>query len=173
MGTAIGSILPMLALRYFADHNPMARLPWWTWAGALLFGAALALWFVKRTIDRECWRLTDSELVGGWSGGLRLPLSSIEKVIVGLPAEWPIPGMDKVSSPRLREALVLGKDRSLLLKFQGGAMLPLTLHRIPNGSALLSELVSRLQDRVATNHSYSEKETRLLRRADPNALIRG
>jgi hypothetical protein len=170
--TAIGSIVPLLALQYLAADSATGRVPRWGSGGSLIFGAGLAFWFVRRTINRQCWRLTESELIGGWRGALRLSLSSIEKVIIGLPGELPVPGMDKLTSPLMQQVFVSGRANSLLLGFQDGSLLPLTLHRMPNGSALIAELLSRLQDRVERTHTYSAEEIKLLKRADPNALLR-
>lgn len=170
--TAIATIPPMMVLAYFTVNSSAGRAPVWAIALVVAFGAAVAFWFIRRMSNRQYWHLTDTDLLGGRTGSIRLPLSSIAKVIVGLPAKWPIPGMDKLASPELKQAFVVQKGISLLLEFQDRSLLPLNLHAMPNGSALMTELVNRMTDRVEHDHPYTADEVKLLRRADPNALIR-
>ncbi|PYJ85829.1 MAG: hypothetical protein DME22_07715 [Verrucomicrobia bacterium] len=171
MLTSIGAIVPLLLLTSFRVHSSTGRAPPVAILGCLLFGAAVAFWFVRRMISRQYWRLTQSELIGGMSGRIHLPLSAVEKIIIGLPTKWPIPGMDRFISPERQHAFAAIKGASLLIVFQNGALLPLSLYATPNGTALMNELVSRLKDRVVQNYSYSKEEVRLLRGADPNVLI--
>ncbi len=170
--TAIGSLAPILAFYFLNVFSATERWPWWGVAAALAGGAIFAIWFVRRTINRQCWRLTESELLGGWNDNVRLPLSSMEKIIVGLPAECLFRGMDKLLPPGMRQVFLEKKARSLLLKFHDGSMLPLSLHHLPHGDDLTDLLISRLRDRVVQNYPYSVQETRWLRRADTNALLR-
>jgi hypothetical protein len=173
MFAAIAAIIPMLVLAYFTINSPAGHAPQWANALILLFGVSIAFWFVQRMSNRQYWRLTETELSSGRTGGIRFPLSSIEKIIVGLPPKWPIPGMDRLASPQLQQAFVIKKAISLLVVFQDQSLLPLNLHAMPNGTALMTELIDRMKDRVEQNHAYTPDETRLLRCADPNALIKG
>ena len=84
----------------------------------------------------------------------------------------PIPGMGAFASPNLKEFYAAKQATSLLVIFQDGAMLPLKLRAMTNGSILMEELVSRLQNRVVRDYVYTDKEIKTLRSAVPNMLIR-
>jgi len=172
MYTAIASILPLLLLQWPYMNTPNGRAPAWAFAGILLFGAAVAAWFTGRLLNRQFWRLTQSELVSGMRGQTRYPLSNIEKIVVGLPGQLPVAGMGVFASPAQLEIFAEKQATTLLLKFNDGAMLPLNLRALANGAALMEELTGRLQERVTRNYTYSDQEIKTLRRADPNALIR-
>jgi hypothetical protein len=172
MYTAIASILPLLLLQWRYIHAPTGRAPAWALVGGLLFGAAVAFWFTSRMVNRQYWRLTQSELIGGMTGRMRYPLSAIEKIVVGLPGQMPVPGMSAFASPALKELYAEKQASSLLVMFRDGAMLPLKLRAMANGAELTDELTNRLHDRVSRDYVYSDKEIRILRSADPNTLIR-
>ncbi len=122
-------------------------------------------WFLWHLLDRVYWCLTDVELIGGRHRDTRLSLSSLQKIVIGLPHKYPIPGMELFVSPRTRL-------HSLLLCFSDGSLLPMHLHGLPNGSRLMEELISRCSDRVDQHYKYSEEEIRVLRKADVNVLIK-
>jgi hypothetical protein len=172
MFTAIAAMLPMLLLQSHYVHTPTGTAPSWAIVGVLLFGAVVAFWFTSRLVNRHFWRLTQSELIGGITGKIRYPLSSIEKIIIGLPGQMPIPGTNALVSPALKELYAEKQATSLLLMFQDGALLPLKLRAMANGATLMDELVNRLQNRVARDYVYSDKEIKILRGAVPNMLIR-
>ena len=115
---------------------------------------------------------TRSELIGGITGSVRYPLASIEKIIVGLPDQMLIRRTGAIISPALKELYAEKQAASLLVIFQDGALLPLKLRAMANGSMLMDELVDRLQNLVARNYVYSDKEIKILRNAVPNMLIR-
>lgn len=137
----------------------------------------VAGWFTGRLINRHFWRLTQSELIGGITGNIRYPLSSIDKIIVGLPNKMPIPGSNAVFStgllsPAIKELYAAKQAGSLLVKFQDGSLLPLKLRAMVNGGILMDELVNRLQNCVVKDYQFSDQEIKILRSADPNMIIR-
>lgn len=158
----IASLPPMLLLLLIEFHvkTPSGQVPFPARMAALafplVFGSCVSFWLINRCVNRQYWRLTDSELIGGIRRQIRLPLASIEKVIVGLPA---------------RSVMAL-RGNALLLVFTDGRLLPLKLELMPNGTELMRQLAERLKDRIVHNYSYSPEEIKLLRQADPNALIR-
>jgi hypothetical protein len=172
MFTAIAAMLPLLLLQSHYVHTPTGTAPTWAIVGVLLFGAVVAFWFMSRLVNRHFWRLTRSELIGGITGNVRYPLTSIEKIIVGLPDQIPIRGTSAIVSPVLKELYAEKQATSLLVMFQDGALLPLKLRAMANGSMLMGELVDRLQNHVARDYVYSDKEIKILRSAVPNMLIR-
>jgi hypothetical protein len=172
MFTAIASILPLLLLQSHYVRTPTGTAPSWAIVGVLIFGAVVAFWFTSRLVSRHFWRLTSSELIGGITGKIRYPLSSIQRIIVGLPGQMPIPGTGAFASPALKELYAEKQASSLLVMFQDGALLPLKLRAMANGATLMDELVNRLHNRVTRDYVYSDKEIKILRSAVPNILIR-
>jgi len=132
----------------------------------ILYVCAIGIgWFLWHLMDRAYWCLTDVELIGGRRRDTRLSLLSLQKIVIGLPHKYVIPGMELFVSPRIR-------FESLLLCFSDGSLLPMHLHGLPNGSRLMEELISRHPDRVDQHYKYSEEEIRILRKADVNVLIK-
>jgi hypothetical protein len=172
MFTAIAAILPLLLVQSHYVHTPTGTAPAWEIVGVLLLGAVVAFWFTSRLVNRHFWRLTRSELIGGITGNVRYPLASIEKIIIGLPDQMPIRGTSAIVSPALKELYAEKQAASLLVIFQDGALLPLKLRAMANGSMLMDELVDRLQNLVVRDYVYSDKEIKILRSAVPNMLIR-
>lgn len=162
---AIVAILPLMALDYLYLHSPKGRPPVDVCRIIGGIGAIVAGWIMLRVMDRLYWCLSKAELIGGRRGNLRLPLSCLDKIVIGLPNKFLIPGMEKVALPHIRAS-------SILLCFSDGSLLPMHLHGMPNGSLLMNELVSRFSERVDENYSYSEEEVKILRKAEVNVLIR-
>ena len=172
MFTVTAAILPLLLVQSHYIHTPAGTAPLWEIIGAVMFGAVVSLWFTSRLLNRHYWRLSAFELIGGMTGKVRYPLSSIEKIVIGLPGQMPIPGTGAFASPATKELYVEKQATSLLVTFRDGALLPLKLRAMANGAVLMDELISRLNDRVVRDYVYSEKEIRILRGAVPNMLIR-
>jgi len=153
----------------------------------LLFG----IWFSKKMLDKQYWRLTDTELANGVFYRKKYPLALVERAIVGLPIgtlgklfQKAKPGsvtgaaVDVLSvvDPRWNTVKSLYEERakeenSLLLCFQDGSLLPLRLFLFPEGRILMEQLKERLKDRLVHNYSYSPEEIRRLRRRNVNELI--
>jgi hypothetical protein len=161
----IGAILPMLAVDYFYLHSATGHAPKIVIVIPLGFGAFVGTWFVWRLFDRLYWRLTETELIGGIRGKTKLSLSDLQKIVIGLPNKFPIPGMEKFAPPQIRA-------NSMLLCFSDNSLLPIHFHGMPNGTRLMNELISRYKERVDTNYSYSADEIKILRKADINVLIK-
>jgi hypothetical protein len=161
----IAAILPLLALVAFYTTSPRGRPPVFGVVIVLIFGVFVGTWFMLRLLDRLYWCLTESELIGGMRGNTRISLSSLEKVVVGLPNKFAVPGLEKFAPPQIRA-------NSMLLCFSDGSLLPMHLHGIPNGTRLMNELVSRFPRQVDLHYAYSKEEIKILRKADVNVLIR-
>jgi hypothetical protein len=135
----------------------------------LIFGAVLSFWFVRRELNRKYWLLTGTELIYGRWNAKSLPLSSINKILVGMPSL--LGRAEKLASSKVRELAANANTNALLIIFEDGRLLLLKLSFLDNGKFLTAELVKRLPERVVWSHQYTEKEIKLLRRvADPNAL---
>ena len=160
----IAAVLPLLALDYLY-LNSSTRPPAAAFVAVVVFGFIVGAWFMLRTLDRMFWHLSEIELIGGCRRKMRLPLSSLAKIVIGLPNKFPIPGMEKFAPPQIRET-------SMLLCFSDGSLLPMRLHGMPNGTQLMNKLLSRYSDRVDKNCRYSEEEIKILRKADINVLIK-
>jgi hypothetical protein len=160
----IAAVLPLLALDYLYLNSP-TRPPAAAFLAILVFGFIVGSWFMLRTLDRMFWHLSEIELIGGCRRKMRLPLSSLAKIVIGLPNKFPIPGMEKFAPPQIRET-------SMLLCFSDGSLLPMRLHGMLNGTLLMNKLLSHYADRVDKNYKYSEEEIKILRKADINVLIK-
>jgi len=169
MFTCIGAIIPMLCVGYFYLGSATATTPVPAKIACLIIGAILAFWFVRRELNRKYWLLTRTELIYGRWNAKSLPLSSIAKIIVGLPSL--LGGVEKLVSPKVGELASNANTNALLIICDDGRLLLLKLSFLGSGSFLTAELVKRLPERVVWNHQYTGKEIKLLRRsADPNAL---
>jgi len=156
MLACMAAIPPLLLVQFLYLKTPSGRAPESVIVTVFAFGLCMSIWFLRRCINRQYWRLTDSELIGGIRGQLRLPLTFVAKVIVGLPAN----------------SVMAQRGSALLLVFNDGTLLPLKLEAMPGGEELMAALTTKLKDRLIHDYSYSPEEIRMLRTADPNAVIR-
>ncbi len=156
MFACMAAIPPLLLVQFLYLKTPSGQAPASVIVAVFAFGLCISFWFLRRYINRQYWRLTDSELIGGIRGEVRLPLTSIAKVVVGLPTN----------------SVMAQRGSALLLVFNDATLLPLKLEAMPGGEELMSALATRLKDRLIHDYSYSPEEIRMLRTADPNAVIR-
>lgn len=137
-------------------------------AGAVL-GVASMVAFLAWEQKRWYWKLTEKELVWGFGKGNTISLSSIEKIVFGMPAaSGCIMAAAGFARPDLVEQIAEGKKMALVLMLSDGSMVPLHLHKCVNGTRLMTELVNLQKDKVVTEYNYSPEQTRLLRTADWN-----
>jgi len=169
MFTCIAAIIPMLCVGYFYLHSPTGDAPALAKIICLIIGATISFWFVRGQLNCKYSLLTGTELVYGRWNAKSLPLSSIEKIIVGMPSL--LGGAEKLASPRVGGLAAMANAKALLIIFEDGRLLPLKLSFLDEGPFLTAELVKRLPERVVWNHQYTDKEIKLLRRVTgPNAL---
>ena len=196
--TLMGYIAVMLLVLFIQFHffGPLYEFPRliliFIFAGAAVPGFLLGLCFAKKEINRSCWQLTNSELLGGTHGQQKFPLASIEKIIVGLPTTNPVgkvlqrakPGTALGTSVDILSTVqpvwntardvslaIAIKENSLLICFRDGSWLPLRLFAVPNGSVLMEALRDRFRNHVVESYNYSPEELRRLRGRDMNVLI--
>jgi hypothetical protein len=194
---AVGMIAFMMLVLFLQFHfaGPARQLPHWlilpVFAAAAMPGSVFGFWFAKKMLNKQHWRLTDTELSCGTRGQQKFRLDSIEKIIVGLPVEGisnffqrAQPGTATGTAinvlaavePKWNAARSLwqargAKENSLLICFKDGALLPLRIFALPNGTAIMEELKKRLKDRLVEDYSYTPEEIRRLRKRDANELI--
>ena len=182
---ALASVFPTGFMCWFNRLSSTGPAPLWSIAAFSVFGVIFSFWCTRGMRNRDYWRLTETELIHGRNGRIRFPLSSVEKVVVGLPknirpfgagdwsgpyhwlkkagsslpAETPVPSMDKLG-------LIAENRIPLIVMFRDGGLLRLFLHLEPNGTALMLELVTRLKDRVDLSYSFSAEEMKQLGRVD-------
>jgi len=169
MYVLFAAILPWVGLNYLYLNSPTGKAPVSLDIATFVFGGLVAFWFFWRIINRQYWRLTDSELIFGIRRAVRLSLADIDKIIVGIPREFP---MEKLANPMQQQLFATQRNLSLLLIFRDGTLLPLYLYLIPNGTELISEFESRFQNHLVKNYTYTPDAIRVLKRADLNTLIR-
>jgi hypothetical protein len=194
---AVGMIAIMMLELFLQFHfgGPDYQLPRFLilpiFLAAATPGCLFGLWFARKQLKKQFWRLTDTELSCGLSRPQSFPLADIEKIIVGLPVgtlgkmfQRAKPGTVADGSVAVLSAIdprwntVRGlyvaraqKENSLLICFKDGSKLPLRLFLLPNGTAIIDALKERFKDRLIQSYDYSAKEVRRLRRRDVNELI--
>jgi len=146
-------------------------VPLWQTAITLPLALGISSWVTLGILDRVCWKLTDTELIGGFFGRIHLPLASIGKVFVGLPPPGGATRLLFGGTPAL-DMIAAAKADSLLIKFKDGRILPLYLVSMPDGPFLMSELVNRLHGRVTKDHHYNDREIKRLRMKAANVLYK-
>ena len=197
MFAVIGMIAIMLLELFLQFHfaGPDYQLPRFLilpiMLAAAMPGCLFGLWFARKQLKKQFWRLTDTELSCGLSRPQIFPLADIEKIIVGLAVarlgkmfQQAKPGtvagasMAMLSTVDPRWNTVRGmyitaarKENSLLICFKNGSWLPLRLFLLPNGTAIMEALKERCKDRLVESYNYSAEEVRKLRRRDVNELI--
>jgi hypothetical protein len=192
--TAVGGTPFLLLVDYFYLDSPHAPIP--LLICALIPGFLFGIWYARNLRNRQNWVLTDAELIGGVSSQKVFPLASIEKVIVGLPTASAIPALDKILeddepgtstntflsilsffAPNLNTARrnyklrTFQRERTFLLIFNDGSLLPLYLLSASNGDSLEAELERRLKDRLVFNFDYSAEQAHKLSMVEANVLI--
>ena len=160
MFTCMAAIMPVLCVDYFYLGSPTTDAPVPVKIGCLIIGAMLALWFVRRELNRKYWLLTETALIYGRWNAKPLPLSSIKKIIVGIPSL--LGRAEKLASPRARELAANANTNALLIIFEDGKLLLLKLSFLDNGQVLTAELVKSLPEHVVWNYQYAEKDPRFL-----------
>jgi hypothetical protein len=195
---AVIGMIPIMLLELFLQFHfagPDYQLPRFLilpiFLAAATPGFLFGLWFARKQLKKQFWRLTDMELSCGVSRPQSFLLADIEKIIVGLPVgavskmfQQAKPGTVAGTSvaalstvdPRwdtVRKLSLASTDNgnSLLICFKDGSCLPLRLFLLPNGTAIMNALKERFKDRLVESYNYSPEEVRKLRRCDVNELI--
>ena len=187
--TIIGAIPLLLLISYLYLNSPSTKPPLPLTICTFIPGFLFGLWYARKILNKERWRLTETELICGSSVQQVFPLASIEKVIVGLPigvvgevlkrdkpGSAVSAGLDILSviAPiwnTVRRIYLPARRDALLLCFKDASRLPLRLYALPNGPAVMTELQKKLSDRLVRDYDYSTEEIHLLRAADINELI--
>lgn len=138
-----------------------------------LLGVGLMFAFLRWEQDRWYWVLEGNKLIGGKKKEKVFPLSSVVKIVPGLPDKInPLVAANKFVHPELWATVMAERQLALLLKFADGSFMPFHVHRCVNGCPLMTELVKRLTDRVDSDYEYTQKEVKSLRSADWNRVVR-
>lgn len=187
--TVIGAIPLLLLVSYLYLNSPSTKPPLPLTICTFIPGFLFGLSYARKILNKERWRLTETELICGSSGQQVFQLDSIEKAIVGLPigvvgevlkrdkpGSAVSAGLDILSifAPiwgKVRQVYLPARRDALLLCFKDGSRLPLRLYALSNGPAIMTELQNKLSDRLVRDYNYSPEEIRLLRTADINELI--
>lgn len=138
-----------------------------------LLGIATMAAFLRWEQDRWYWELTETELAWGIRKKKVYPLSSIVRLLERIPdIAFPAKSLVDMLNPQLSAVLAAGRAQSFLLVFQDGLLLPMHIHACEGGTRLMEELKARVGDRVCQKYELTEAETRVLRLADWNRLVR-
>lgn len=196
LGFALFGCFPFLFLvMYFYLGKPYSKPPILLDIATFIPGFLFGIWYAENLRGRHRWTLTDIDLTGG-IGKKTFPLASIAKIVVGLPNETFIPGLEKVfedDEPSTTTSTTLSlssifvpqlsmirrnakirkfqRERTFLLIFDDGSLLPLYLPFSQNGEALMAELESKLRDRLIFNYDFSAEQAHKLSMVEANVLI--
>jgi len=110
------------------------------------------------------WTITKNELRRGKKrNDIVIPFEEIESIVTGMPLQCPWYLQPTRFHPGYRNLLVLRKT-ALLLRLQGGRLLPLNLMtaQYENGYALMEYLLRSNDSKVVGPESYTEAEIRRL-----------
>jgi hypothetical protein len=191
----IGFIPCALIVDYFYLDKPYAKPPIPLMIAASLPGLCFGIWYVQNLRNRHRWILTETDLIGGL-GKKKFPLSSIIKIIVGLPNETFVLAVGKAlenDKPGSTTDTVLSassflvpqtammrrnfqirkfqRERTFLLVFIDGSLLPLYLLLSKNGEEFMAGLESKLRDRLVFNYDFSHEKAHKLSLVEANILI--
>jgi len=138
-------------------------------AASAVLGVATMAVFLRWEQNRWYWTLSEKHLAWGIAKRNVIPLSSIEKIVFGLPkASGCIMAVAAFARPDLVREITEGRKIALVLILADGSMIPMHLHKCVNGTRLMTELVNLMPGKVATEYAYSPEQERLLRAADWN-----
>ena len=157
-----------VTLLYLNKSN--APPPAWAIGGSFLFGACVSFWIVRSLIGRLRWRLTDSELIGASMAKTITRYLRSRRLSPDCPIWCQIPGARTCSTARSRGLQTSARKRAAA-DFPGRFDVSPGIHGVGNGAGLKLRLAERLKDRVVHNYTFSEKELRLLKRAEVNRFI--
>ncbi len=187
--TIIGAIPLLLLINCLYLNSPSTKPPLPLTICTMIPGFLFGVGYARKILNKEHWRLTETELICGSSGQQVFSLASIEKVIVGLPigVVGEVLKRDKPGSAvsggltilsviapilnTVRRIYLPARRNALLLCFKDGSRLPVRLYALPNGPSFMAELQKKLSDRLVQDYDYSPEEIRLLGTADINELI--
>jgi hypothetical protein len=191
----IGFIPCALIVDYFYLDKPYAKPSALLMIAASFPGLCFGIWYVQNLRNRHRWILTETDLIGGLDKRT-FPLSSIKKIIAGLPDETFIPAVGKAlenDEPGSTTSTVLSassffipqmgmlrrnfkirksqRERTFLIVFNDGSLLPLYLLLSKNGDELMSELESKIRDHLVFNYDFSHEQAHKLSLVEANVWI--
>lgn len=138
-----------------------------------VLGVGLMLAFLRWEQDRWYWVLDEEKLIGGRKKDKVFPLSSVIRVVPGLPDKTnPLIAVNKYVNPEIWTNFMSERKRALLLKFVDGSFMPFHVHRCVNGTPFMTALVKRLADCFDSDYEYTRREVKALRSADWNRVVK-
>jgi hypothetical protein len=160
-------------VQYFSSYKASTSANQIAAAIGYVGGILCWLYWLSREFDRYCWTLTDSELIGGKHGDKRFPLSTIRRIVPGLPEQFhPLTTLIKYTNHTLWENAVVSRRLSLLLQFADGRMLPLNLHACLGGTDIMTQLVNQCPAKVDSGDKYTPEEIKVLKNVDWNRIAK-
>ncbi len=135
-----------------------------------LFGIATLMLFINWERNRWYWELTVNELKSGKRKNKIYNLSSIQKVIPALPDNAELSLTENNFDSSIIVNFLIREKIGITLKFFDGSLMPFNVYQSLNGSALMTELINRLNDRIDTTYRFTPEEFKLLKFGDWNKL---
>ena len=123
--------------------------------------------------EKEIWSLNRGILSRGAPVNLSVDLSTLEKVIPGLPkSKWH--NFFYGGKHRLKEQAMVDAMYSctLTLKLSPNEYLPLYLFNFGGGLELMNEIARNVSDKVDADHQFTDQERKLLKPRKQNTVVR-
>ena len=128
---------------------------------------------LRKYKEKEVWSLDQGILSRGSPVNLRVDLSTLEKVIPGLPkSKWHnffYGGKHRLKEQAMADAMY---SCTLTLKLSANEYLPLYLFNFGGGLELMNEIARNVSDKVDAKHQFTDQERKLLKPRKQNTVVR-
>ncbi len=143
-------------------------------AACILVTIAVTFGFfrIKQYREKEVWSLDGDILSRGSPTNLRVDLSAVESVILGLPKSKRH-NLLFAGKYRLKEQAIVDAIYSctLVLRITANEYLPLYLFDFGGGPELMNEISVKLSDKVDSDHHFTDREKEVLKLGKQNLLV--
>jgi hypothetical protein len=144
-------------------------------AACIVLLAALTFGYfrLRQYKEKEVWSLDGETLSRGAPVNLSVDLSTLEKVIPGLPkSKWHkffYGGKHRLKEQAMVDAVY---SCTLTLKLSPNEYLPLYLFNFGGGLELMNEIAKNVSDKVDVEHQFTDQERKVLKPRKQNTVVR-
>ena len=155
----LGAAALVATHRLIFDNEPTEPIRMTYLVVAFVSGSAVSVLVTLRDREKMHWFLSESELVGGMKRPVRIPISSIISISVGVPAKTKV----AEKNPWRRAGIVL--------KTADNKILSLNLATSEEGVKLMQTLLARCSPLLTTAPAYTPTDLAILHRLKWNTVI--
>ncbi len=166
-----GGVL-ILIIHFCFVKTPEIRPPIWIIILCLIFGGFFSRKALSSLFTTD-YTLSDTDLIiGSPLYKNKLQLSKIVKIVKGIPASSSIAYRSTIMGENGKILASSICSNTLFLKFTDGYFLTLNIHSMKNGTILMEELLKSQADKIEEEYVFNEKENKLLKKHNINALVK-